>query len=357
VKAAGPRVVVAMSGGVDSSVAAALLAEQGFEVIGVTMRLWDGPATGKGCCGVEDATDARRVADRLGIPFYPVNYSAAFREKVIDNFVDEYQSGRTPNPCARCNQFIKFDRLLRQARDLDAAYLATGHYARIDRSGARPRLRPGRDGTKDQSYFLAVTPSEALDSLLFPLGGYTKDEVRAQAHRLGLITADKAESQDICFVPGTAAELVAQRGSGPGLQPGEAVDRAGNVVGRHKGAAFYTVGQRRGLELTGARPMYVVETDPHSNRVVVAEADEVFHDTMEVSGLNWFAEPLASAGRPAEVKVRYAGRPVAARIQPLTGDRARVDFAEPVRAVTPGQVAAFYAEDEVLGGGWIEAAA
>lgn len=351
------RVVVAMSGGVDSSVTAALLAEQGFDVIGVTMRLWDGPATGKGCCGVDDASDARRVADRLGIPFYPVNYSGVFRERVIDDFVSEYEAGRTPNPCARCNQFIKFDRLLQQARDLGAAYLATGHYARIDRSSAPPRLRSGRDGAKDQSYFLAVTPAREIDSLLFPLGDYTKEEVRGLARRYGLVNADKPESQDICFVPRTVAELIAERGSGPGLEPGEVVDRQGAVIGRHKGAAFYTVGQRRGMELAVDRPMYVVETDPQTNRVVVAEAEELFREAMAVSGLNWFAEPLGPEGREVSVKVRYSGRPVPARILPRGPDRARVELGEPVRAITPGQVAAFYAGDEVLGGAWIDEAA
>jgi len=348
-----PRVVVAMSGGVDSSVTAALLQEQGCDVIGVTMRLWDGPATGKGCCGVDDASDARRVADRLGIPFYALNYAEAFREKVVDNFVDEYLAGRTPNPCARCNQFIKFDRLLAQARDLGADYLATGHYARIDREGGRPRLRTGRDPAKDQSYFLAVTPAEQLGAIRFPVGDYGKDEVRRLAERYGLVTANKPESQDICFVGGSAAEFVAGHGTGPGLEPGEIVDRAGHVLGEHKGAAYYTVGQRRGLHLVAGRPMYVVEVDTGSNRVVVGEADEVFQRAMEVADLNWFAEPLPATGRSVAVKVRYAGKPVAARVAPLGENRARVVFDEPVRAVTPGQVAAFYDADEVLGGGWI----
>ncbi len=343
-----------MSGGVDSSVTAALLVEQGFDVIGVTMRLWEGPATGKGCCGVDDARDARRVADRLGIPFYPVNYSGVFREKVIDNFVSEYEAGRTPNPCARCNQFIKFDRLLAQARDLRASYLATGHYARIGHDGNRARLRAARDATKDQSYFLAVTSAAELDSLLFPLGDYTKEEVRAVARGYGLINADKQESQDICFVPRTPAEFVAEQGAGPGLGPGEVVDRQGTVIGRHEGAAYYTVGQRRGLEVVADRPMYVLETDPATNRVVVGAAEAVFHQGMEVSGLNWFAEPLPEEGREVSVKIRYAGKPVTGWLAPLSETRARVTFAEPMRAVTPGQVAAFYAGDEVLGGAWIE---
>ncbi|MFP4615613.1 MAG: tRNA 2-thiouridine(34) synthase MnmA [Thiohalorhabdus sp.] len=351
------RVVVAMSGGVDSSVTAALLQEQGFDVIGVTMRLWDGPGNEGGCCSVDDADDARRVADRLGIPFYVLNYAEPFREKVVDNFVDEYLAGRTPNPCARCNQFIKFDRLLQQVRDLGADYLATGHYARIERDGERSRLRTGRDGDKDQSYFLAVTPAAELDSILFPVGGYDKHQVRELAARYELVTADKPESQDICFVSRSAAEFVASRGAGPGLEPGEIVDRAGNVLGEHRGAAYYTVGQRRGLHLAAGRPMYVVAVDTAANRVVVGEADEIFHAAMEVEGLNWFGDPLPEGGREAEVKVRYAGKPVAARVEPLAGDRARVTFAEPVRAVTPGQVAAFYSGDEVLGGGWIAEAA
>jgi len=342
-----------MSGGVDSSVTAALLQEQGFDVIGVTMRLWDGPGNEGGCCSVDDADDARRVADRLGIPFYVLNYAEPFREKVVDNFVDEYLAGRTPNPCARCNQFIKFDRLIRQARDLGADHLATGHYARIEHGGGRARLLTGRDRDKDQSYFLAVTPAAELDSILFPVGGYDKNQVRELAARYDLITADKPESQDICFVSRSAAEFVAQQGAGPGLEPGEIVDRVGNALGEHKGAAYYTVGQRRGLHLAAGRPMYVVEVDTAANRVVVGEADEVYQSAMEVADLNWFGEPLPAEGMEAAVKVRYAGQPVTARVEPLDGGRARVTFAEPMRAVTPGQVAAFYSGDEVLGGGWI----
>jgi len=351
------RVVVAMSGGVDSSVTAALLKEQGFDVIGVTLRLWDGPGNEGGCCSVDDAADARRVADRLGIPFYALNYAEPFREKVVDNFVAEYMAGRTPNPCARCNQFIKFDRLLAQARDLGADYLATGHYARIDRDGGRARLRTGVDGSKDQSYFLSVTPAAELDSILFPVGELDKDRVRELATRYDLITADKPESQDICFVQSSAAEFVASQGTGTALEPGEIVDRAGNVLGEHRGAAFYTVGQRRGLNIAAGRPLYVVEVDTAANRVVVGEADEVFQSTMEVADLNWFGDPLPAEGRDALVKVRYAGQPVPARVMPLADDRARVVFAEPVRAVTPGQVAAFYDGDEVLGGAWIAEAA
>ncbi|HKJ72344.1 MAG TPA: tRNA 2-thiouridine(34) synthase MnmA, partial [Gammaproteobacteria bacterium] len=264
-----------------------------------------------------------------------------------------YLAGRTPNPCARCNQFIKFDRLLQQARDLGADHLATGHYARIEHGGGRARLLTGRDRDKDQSYFLAVTPAAELDSILFPVGGYDKNQVRELAARYDLITADKPESQDICFVSRSAAEFVAQQGAGPGLEPGEIVDRVGNALGEHKGAAYYTVGQRRGLHLAAGRPMYVVEVDTAANRVVVGEADEVYQSAMEVADLNWFGEPLPAEGMEAAVKVRYAGQPVTARVEPLDGGRARVTFAEPMRAVTPGQVAAFYSGDEVLGGGWI----
>ena len=349
------RVAVAMSGGVDSSVTAALLAEQGFDVVGVTLRLWDGPEAGR-CCGMDDTADAFEVADRLGIPFHVLDYGDAFRADVVAPFVQEYLHGRTPNPCARCNQHIKFDRLLREARTLGADYLATGHYARLERERGGVRMRTGRDPGKDQSYFLATTAAEDLAGVLFPLGDYTKDRVRELAEGFGLATAGKAESQDICFVPGKAADFVASHGSGPTLEPGPIEDRNGKRLGTHRGAAFYTVGQRRGLGLSADRPLYVVAVDAEANRVIVGGAEEVFSSALAVGEVSWLAGAPSGAAFEAAVKLRYAAPAVPARVIPGEAG-ARVELAEPVRAVTPGQVAAFYYGDEVLGGGWIAEAA
>jgi tRNA-specific 2-thiouridylase len=343
-----------MSGGVDSSVAAALLQEQGFEVIGVTLRLWDGPGS---CCSTQDAEDARRVAERLGIPFHTLEYAQAFQAAVVDDFLDAHLAGQTPNPCARCNERIKFDRLLAQARELGADYLATGHYARIEADADGARLRTGLDGDKDQSYFLATTPADELDAIRFPLGGLTKDRVREMAEGYGLITAGKAESQDICFVPrGAVGDFLAAYRSHPALEPGPIVDREGQQLGRHRGAAYYTVGQRRGLGLALGYPVYVAEVDTASNRVVVAPEADLYSDAMRVAEVNWLGPAIPAAGVTAEVKIRYGGPVVPARVTP-EGDGLHVAFSEPQRAVAPGQLAAFYDGDTVLGGAWIREAA
>jgi tRNA-specific 2-thiouridylase len=350
----GGCVVVGMSGGVDSSVAAALLVERGYRVIGITMNL---AGSGYRCGSLENADDARRVADQLGIRFYVADYQDRFREEVIEPFfADAYLSGRTPSPCVVCNQRFKFRRLLEQGRALGAGAVATGHYARIDTDACsgEHRLRRARDSRKDQSYFLFRLGPEQLRSTLFPLGELTKSEVREKARALGVATAEKPESQEICFVPdGDYARVVEEVGEAGLPREGEIVDREGTVLGRHKGVHHFTVGQRRGLGVSGTRRLYVSEVDAERNRVVVGGPNELFCAGARIEGLSWVS------GRPppfpvrALVQVRYRHPGAPARLEIHTNGELRAHFDEPVRAVAPGQAAVFYDGDVVLGGGWI----
>ena len=349
------RVVVAMSGGVDSSVAAALLVEAGHEVIGVTLRLVGDASR---CCSLEDAEDARRVAERLGIRFYVADYAEAFRREVMEPWADGYLAGRTPIPCVTCNQRFKFRHLLARAEALGAHTVATGHYARVeqDASGVLS-LHRGADPEKDQSYFLFDLRPDQLARVAFPVGALTKSAVREHARRLGLATADKAESQELCFVPdGDHAAVVEKLRPGAAPGAGEIVDEAGQVVGMHGGVHRYTVGQRRGLGVAVGERVFVRSIDAARNRLTVAPAARLGARGARVRGVSWVAGTAPAGALRAAVRVRHRHAGAAAEVVPLPGDAAEVRFDADVAAVTPGQAAVFYAGDQVLGGGWIEEA-
>jgi len=350
-----PKVVVAMSGGVDSSVAAGLLCRAGYDVVGITMRLYteerdDLPEANRTCCGVEAVDDAQAVANVLGIPHYLMNFEHAFQTHVIDAFVSEYARGRTPIPCLACNQYLKFDLLLQKALALGADYVATGHYAQVAQRGGAYHLLKGADRWKDQSYFLYTLGQAELARTLLPVGGMTKDETRRAAAELGLPVADKAESQEICFIPDNDyRRFVAERLN---AEPGDLVDATGRTVGRHTGITNYTVGQRHGLGIASPVPLYVTAIDVAANRVVVGAADELLGTRLLVENVSfvqgWPAGPL-----PVTAKIRYRSPEAAATLLPLAGGMAELRFAEPQRAITPGQAAVFYAGDSVIGGGTI----
>lgn len=362
------RVMVAMSGGVDSSVAAALLLDQGYEVIGVTMQLWpeDDPfeeARQGGCCSLAAIADARRVASILGIPYYVLNLREAFASLVIDYFVEEYARGRTPNPCIACNRLVKFDVLLEKARELEADYLATGHYARAWYDSGRGRyvLARAADRRKDQTYALYGLTQAQLARVLFPLGEHTKEEVRRMAVRFGLPVAAKPESQEICFVPDDGHGAFVAARAAERVRPGPIVDTRGRVLGTHRGLPYYTIGQRRGLGVSAPRPLYVLGIDPVRNAVVVGGEEEAFRQVMEVGDPNLILmewEDLAALreGILVEAQVRYRAEPRPARVRALPGPprRALVEFLTPQRAIAPGQAAVFYDGDLVVGGGTIE---
>ena len=377
----GKKVLVAMSGGVDSSVAAAMLQRDGYAVVGCFMRLGSEdsleaeggacaqPQAGgdnqkssfknqkshkQGCCSVNDAADARLVAATLGIPFYVMNFRKDFG-RIIDYFVDEYNAGRTPNPCVRCNDWLKFGKLHRYAKDIDCDYVASGHYARIKptHDGAWALAR-GLDAGKDQSYVLFGTPRERLSEMLLPIGEMHKAEVRGLAERWGLPTFDKPDSQEICFVPdGDYAGLVERKTAG-GFAPGSILDRSGTVLGEHTGHQHFTLGQRRGVGVALGYPIYVVGKDPAANTVTVGRKAELLTDGCTAGETNWLADEVPDAWIDCEVKVRYNSPPVPASVRMVDGDAMQVRFDEPVEAVTPGQAVVCYDGDVVLGGGWID---
>jgi tRNA-specific 2-thiouridylase len=349
-----PKAVVAMSGGVDSSVAAALMKDAGYDVTGIMLKLWRGAAANNesGCCSLEAAEDARRVAQVLDIPFYVFNFAERFEQTVVANFVEGYAAGRTPNPCIDCNRWVKFSALLERARAVGAGVLATGHYARIDTEGGRRRLLRSRDRGKDQSYVLHMLGQDELRSACFPVGEYAKPDVREIAASLGLRTAGKPESQDLCFVPGGDTHAFIAQAVGEGSVPGPILSSTGERIGTHRGFAHYTVGQRRGLGVGGGLPLYVQSVRPADNAVVVAGRDDLEVDTLRLDDVSFVA-----GGAPerfeASVMTRYRGPECPAAVARDPEGRWSVRFAEPQPGPAPGQAAVFYRGDEVLGGGTV----
>jgi tRNA-specific 2-thiouridylase len=352
-------VVVGMSGGVDSSAAAALLLQQGYDVIGITLKLWPQDCLARAedkCCGPQAVADARGVCHRLGIPFYLVDEAAEFRQQVIEYFAAEYRAGRTPNPCVLCNEKLKFGTLLSRARKLGADFVATGHYARVEHDAptARFLLKRGRDLRKDQSYFLFSLRQDQLAHSLFPLGELTKTDTRAVARDRQLKTAEKEESMEICFVPDNDYGRFLQQAKLVAPHRGEIVDPAGRVLGHHEGIEFYTIGQRKGLGIAAPKPLYVLELDPTQNRVVVGDDDSALQrDAFTVQRCNWipFDVPAGELEVTAKIRYHHAGTP--ATVTPQAGRAAQVRLHAPQRAITPGQACVFYQDDLVVGGGWI----
>ena len=354
------RVIVGMSGGVDSSVTAALLKQAGHDVIGVTLNVWpDLPNMPEiqredACCALGAVEDARRVADKLDIPYYVLNFKEVFEEKVIKDFVQTYASGRTPNPCIKCNQFIKFDALLVKARQLGAQYVATGHYARIEHGVSGNRLRKAADPSKDQSYVLYVMSQDRLGAAMMPLGEFTKSTTRQMAADLDLAVANKPESQDICFVPFKRYTEFIELYAPEVLQPGPIVDRQGTVLGEHKGVALHTVGQRRGLGIATGQPLFVTGLVPETNTVVVGGPVELLKSTCSLQEVNWIEGPAPVEPRRVMGKARYRSTEVPCTVRGDGSGRLVVDFDEPQRAITPGQALVLYDGEYVLGGGTID---
>jgi tRNA-specific 2-thiouridylase len=353
------RVVVAMSGGVDSSVAAAQLVDAGHEVIGLSMQLYDqrgGTESFGSCCSIDDLHDARRVAASLGIPHYIVNFEEQFQSTVVRNFVDEYAQGRTPIPCVHCNSTLKFAHLVDRAAGLDATAVATGHYARVhfDEDRRRYVLLRGVDAAKDQSYFLFGLTQDQLSRALFPVGHLTKPEVRAYAERLQLAVADKPDSHEICFIPdGRAGDFVDRYIGDDAARDGEIVDSSGTVLGRHRGIHRYTIGQRKGLGVTKPEPMYVLKLEPVERRVVVGSRDELGQRELRATGVNWISGQAPDGPMRITARIRHRHADAPATVVTEGNDTASVTFDAPQLAITPGQAVVFYDGPEVVGGGWI----
>lgn len=353
------RVVVGMSGGVDSSVAACLLLEQGYEVAGVTMQLWQEEASriqkeNDGCCGLTAAEEARRVAGQLGIRHFVMDFCGEFREHVIDYFADEYRRGRTPNPCIACNRYVKWEALLRRGMELGADYIATGHYARVVRQpDGRYALQKSATAAKDQTYALYSLTQEQLSRTIMPVGEYEKEAVRKRAEEAGLIVAHRPDSMEICFVPDGDYASFIERETGVRDEPGQFVDVYGNVLGVHKGITHYTIGQRKGLGLAMGHPVFVMEIRPETREVVIGESEDVFRTTLRANHLNFMSVPEFDGEVRAVAKIRYNHRGDDCVVRMVDHDTAEVVFDRPQRAVTPGQAVVFYDGDVVMGGGTI----
>ena len=353
-------VVVGMSGGVDSSVAAYLLKKQGYRVIGVTMQIWQDEEQSfveeqGGCCGLSAVDDARRVAMNLGIPYYVMNFKEEFRGSVMDYFVEEYAAGRTPNPCIACNRYVKWESLLQRSLALGADYIATGHYARVEQlPNGRYALRRSATDAKDQTYALYNLTQNQLARTLMPVGDYSKDQIREIADELGLCVANKPDSQEICFIPDHDHAAFIEEYTGKHFPEGNFVDKEGNVLGRHQGITRYTIGQRKGLNLAMGHPVFVTGIRPETNEVVIGEAEDVFTDRLTCDRLNWMAiEGLGEEPMRVLAKIRYSHKGAFCTVRMIGEDLAECVFEEPVRAVTPGQAVVFYDGDYVVGGGTI----
>ena len=356
------KVVVAMSGGVDSSVAAALLKEAGYHVTGITMQIWprgeqeNGSNGFDSCCGIGAVEDARRVARILEIPHYVMNFRDIFAEKVIADFCQEYSLGRTPNPCIRCNQYIKFGTLMEKARELGADLIATGHHAKVekDESTGIFLLKKGVDPQKDQSYFLYPVTREQLSHTLLPIGNFTKDKIREMASELSLPIATKPESQEICFIPDDDYPRFLKDYIPEAARPGPILDKQGNIIGRHQGILAYTIGQRKGLGISAREPRYVIAINPQGNNIIVGSKEEACGNELIALRLNWISVTEPKASMTAKAKIRYRHQEAEVEVTPLADSRCYVKFKEPQMAITPGQAIVFYNEDIVIGGGTIE---
>ena len=345
------RVLVSMSGGVDSSVAALLLMKEGFDVIGVTMNIWQNDKTTRACCSLLSIDDARRVANKIGIPFYVLNFKEIFKETVVKNFIDSYISGETPNPCVKCNEIIKFQYLLNKAKELNCKFIATGHYARIKKDKNKYLILRGKDDRKDQTYFLHVLKQNMLKNILFPVGDYTKEEVRRIAKNFELPVANKPESQEVCFVPDRNYPKFIMDFTNFTPKPGLIIDKSGNFLGEHKGIIFYTIGQRKRIGISGCVPFYVLSIDGEKNTITVGEDYELYSNELFAKDVNFIID--IKLPKVLNVKIRYLSNPTPAVIYKIDKTKVKVKFKKPVRAITPGQSVVFYKDDILIGGGTI----